>query len=274
MNDELHTPASLLEAVRYFSDPDVCHAYMIRVRWADERPSCPKCGSEKIGEIKSRRMFQCKAAECRKQFSTKVGTIFEDSALGLDKWFVAVWCVANCKNGVSSCELARSLDVTQKTAWHMLHRIRLAMQTKSFRKIKGEVESDETFIGGKATNMHHGKRKAKGTGGAGKTIVQGLLERGGEVRCVVKPNQRRAAMQSTVRENVEPGTAVYTDGLQSYKGLDADYLHGVVDHAVGYVLGRVHTNGLENFWSLLKRTLGGTYVAVAPEHLTRYLDEQ
>jgi transposase-like protein len=168
MSKTIDHPTSLLEAVRYFSDPDVCHEYMVRVRWTDQRLSCPKCGSEEIGQIASRRMFQCK--DCRKQFSTKVGTIFEDSPLGLDKWFVAVWCIANAKNGISSCELARALGVTQKTAWHMLHRIRLAMKTKSFRKIRGEVESDESFIGGKAKNMHEpqgldGRRHRRQGGG-------------------------------------------------------------------------------------------------------------
>jgi transposase-like protein len=276
MSTESYNPKSLLDAVRYFSDPDVCHEYMIRVRWANERPSCPKCGSVKIGEIKSRRMFQCKNAECRKQFSTKVGTIFEDSPLGLDKWFVAVWAIANAKNGISSCELARALEVTQKTAWHMLHRVRLAMKTKSFRKIIGEVESDETAVGGKAKNMHLSKRKEKikGTGFSGKAVVHGMLERGGEVRCAVVPNYRINTLQKRVRENVEPGASLYTDKLPSYNGLAGEYLHEIVDHAKEYVRGRVHTNGLENFWSLLKRSIQGTYVAVDPAHLDRYLDEQ
>jgi transposase-like protein len=249
---------------------------MVQIKWPDGKIVCPKCGSEHVGEIKSRRMFQCKNKECRKQFSTKVGTIFEDSPLGLDKWFVAVWCIVNAKNGISSHELARALGITQKSAWHMLHRIRLAMQTKSFRKLDGEVESDETMIGGLYANMHKKKRLAKpqGTGPSGKTIVQGLLERGGEVRAKVVPNQKKATLQSTVRANVYRGSSLFTDSSSSYTGLADEYLHAVVDHAVCYVEGRVHTNGLENFWSLLKRSLAGTYVAVAPQHLDRYLDEQ
>jgi len=269
-------PKTLIEAVTYFADSNVCHEYMKAIKWPDGDICCSKCGSVNVGEIKSRRMFQCREKGCRKQFSVKVGTIFEDSALPLQKWFVAVWCIANSKNGVSSCELARTIGVTQKSAWHMLHRVRLAMQTKSFRKIQGEVESDETFIGGRKSNMHAVKRyaKPKGRGTVGKTVVQGIVERGGEVQAKVVPNQKRKTLQSIIRENVEPGTSVYTDALSSYAGLEDDYIHGIIDHAVKYVDGKVHTNSIENFWALLKRSLGGTYVAVAPEHLDAYLDEQ
>jgi transposase-like protein len=274
MSKKTDIPQTLLEAVRYFSDLDICHAYMVRVKWPTGVVSCPKCGCEDIGEIKSRRMFQCKAAGCRKQFSTKVGTIFEDSALGLDKWFVAVWCIVNAKNGISSHELHRAIGVSQKSCWHMLHRVRLAMQTKSFHKLSGEIEVDETFIGGKAKNMHKSKRKIRGSGGVGKIIVQGVLKRGGEVRCHIAPNQGRRAMQSPVRQHVEPGSSIYTDQLGSYQTLSDEYEHKVVNHLVSYVEGRVHTNGIENFWSLLKRTIGGTYVSISPQHLDRYLDEQ
>jgi transposase-like protein len=177
MSTKQHHPETLIEAVRYFSDLDICHQYMVCMKWPDANITCPKCGGNHVGHIQSRRMFQCKAKDCRKQFSTKVGTIFEDSPLGLDKWFVAVWCIVNAKNGISSHELGRALGITQKSAWHMLHRVRLAMQTKSFNKATGEVEGDETFVGGKARNMHKEVRKAKikGTGGVGKVIVQGML---------------------------------------------------------------------------------------------------
>src|SRR4051794_28629695 len=178
MSKTSYNPTSLLDSVRYFSDLDVCHAYATRIKWPDGKITCPKCGGEHVGEIKSRRMFQCKDSKCRKQFSTKVGTIFEDSPLGLDKWFVAVWCIANAKNGISSCELARAIEVTQKSAWHMLHRIRLAMKTKSFKKITGEIEVDETFIGGRNQNRHKSKRM-KNPGTSDKAIVQGMLQRGG-----------------------------------------------------------------------------------------------
>jgi len=183
MNTTNKSRETLLEVVCYFSDLDVCHAYMINIKWPAGQIACPKCGGRGVGEIKSRRMFQCKAAGCRKQFSTKVGTIFEDSPLGLDKWSVAVWSIANAKNGISSHELGRALGITQKSAWHMLHRIRLAMQAGTFRKIMGTIESDETFVGGRAKNMHKSRRdERKGTGWIGKPIVHGLLERATNTR--------------------------------------------------------------------------------------------
>src|SRR4051794_18292974 len=209
MSKTSYNPTSLLDSVRYFSDLDVCHAYATRIKWPDGKITCPKCGGEHVGEIKSRRMFQCKNKDCRKQFSTKVGTIFEDSPLGLDKWFAAVWCIANAKNGISSCELARAIGVTQKSAWHMLHRIRLAMKTKSFRKIIGEIESDESFIGGKSKNMHKDvrRRKIPGPGGAGKAVVHGLLERGGHLRACVVPDVTANTLHAKIHENVEKGAA-------------------------------------------------------------------
>jgi transposase-like protein len=215
-------------------------------------------------------------AGCKKQFSLKVGTIFEDSPLGLDKWMCAYWMLCNCKNGVSSCEMARTIGVTQKSAWFMLHRIRATMHETSATKLSGEVEADETFIGGKARNMHLSKRQRRitGTGTKDKTAVMGILERGGKVRTTVIANRKKAALQSEVKKHVEAGAALYTDALLSYEGLAGEYAHKVVDHAVEYVNGRVHTNGLENFWSLLKRGLSGTYVSVEPFHLFRYLDEQ
>lgn len=274
-------PKTLMEAVRHFSDLDACHAYMVALKWPDVRIVCPKCGGEQIGVIASRRLLQCKTKECRKQFSAKVGTIFEDSPLGLDKWFVAVWSIANAKNGISSCELARALGVTQKTAWFMLHRIRLAMRTGVFRKMTGMVESDETFVGGKAANMHKSRREKviQGRGAVGKAIVHGLLKRGDEehisqIRASVVPNTEARTLVPEILRNVELGTVVYTDASASYAGLVSRFVHQAVDHVVAYVVGRVHVNGLENFWSLLKRMLRGTYVAVAPFHLFRYVDEE
>ena len=202
--------------------------------------------------------------------------MMEDSPIGLDKWLVATWLITNCKNGISSYEIARDVKVTQKTAWFMLHRIRLAMQDQYFgSKLNGEVEADETFIGGKSRNMHASKRERRitGTGGKDKAAVMGLLERGGRVRTAIVPSRRKAALQAEVRKHVEAGAALYTDALPSYNGL-SEYAHAVVDHAVEYVNGRIHTNGLENFWSLLKRGISGTYVSVEPFHLFRYLDEQ
>lgn len=275
MESPAKQPKTLLEAIRYFADLDVATEFTARLRWPDG-PVCPKCGvlDEKHYYLKTRRVWKCRA--CKKQFSVKVGTIFEDSAIGLDKWLPAVWLIANCKNGISSYELAKDLGVTQKTGWFMLHRIRLAMQTGTFEKLSGQVEADETFIGGKARNMHKSKRKEKitGRGSSGKVAVMGLLERHGKVKTKIVPDTTSRTLQVEVRENVEPGSEVHTDALRSYRGLDPEYVHNVVDHAERYVDGHVHTNGLENFWSLLKRGIKGTYVSVEPYHLFRYLDEQ
>jgi transposase-like protein len=275
----MKAPKTLQEAIVYFADTDNCLRYMVAHRW----PSgvvCPTCGRTDVTYLTTQRKWQCKSAHTKRQFTAKVGTIFEDSPLGLDKWLPAVWIITSAKNGVSSCEIARSLGITQKTAWFMLHRIRLAMQNGSMMKLGrsggGEVEADETFIGGKARNMHLSvkQRRITGTGTKDKTAVMGILERGGHVRTVVVANRKKTALQSEVRKHVEAGTALYTDALLSYEGLATDYAHKVVDHAIEYVNGRVHTNGLENFWSLLKRGIGGTYVSVEPFHLFRYLDEQ
>jgi transposase-like protein len=279
MSPRPKAPATLIEAVRYFADEDVALNFLADVRWPTGEQTCPHCGS--VAEhyfLNSQRRWKCK--DCRKQFSIKVGTIFEDSPIKLNKWLPAVWLLANCKNGISSYELARALGVTQKSAWFMLHRVRLAMQSGSFEKIDGEVEVDETFIGGKARFMHKDKRERviKGTGPMSKVAVMGLLERnapeGSQVRTRVVETTRKHELQGQVREHVEPGAFVYSDALPSYTGLDADYVHKVIDHAQKYAEGTVHTNGLENFWSLLKRAVKGTYVSVEPFHLFRYLDEQ
>ncbi len=282
MENSSPAPASLLEAVRYFADPDVCIAYMAKARWGRiDAVTCPTCGGTKVHYLEARRLWQCNTKHPKRQFSVKVGTIFEDSALGLDKWLPAVWMLTNAKNGISSYELARALGITQKSAWFMLHRIRLAMQIEMPEKMRGEVEADETFIGGKSRFMHKAKRVAKITarGGKDKSAVMGLLERhgpNGHSRVKVKhvPNVRHRTLAPEVRQHVEPGASLYTDALKSYEGLADAYTHGVIDHAETYVKGRVHTNGMENFWSLLKRGIKGPYVSVEPFHLFRYLDEE
>ena len=270
----MDAPKTLQNAIIYFSDPGRCFQYALNLRWPNGVVSCPRCGSEKHSFISTRRMWFCK--DCKKQFTLKVGTIFEDSPLGLDKWMCAYWMLCNCKNGISSCEIASDLGITQKSAWFMMHRIRKTLHMDAPGKLSGEVEADETFIGGKARNMHVGKRARRitGTGTKDKTAVMGILQRGGQVRTTVVPSRKRAALQTEVRKHVEAGAALYTDSLPSYSGLAQDYAHAVVDHAVAYVDGRVHTNGLENFWSLLKRGISGTYVSVELFHLFRYLDEQ
>jgi transposase-like protein len=271
----MDTPRTLLEAVKYFAVPENCLTYLVARRWPDG-VTCPTCGSDGVYFDKSRMGWICKTKHPNRKFSLKTGTIFEDSPLGLDKWLPAVWLIANCKNGVSSWEIHRAIGVTQKTAWFMLHRIRLAMQDATGGKVGGEVEVDETFIGGKARNMHIAQRKRRitGTGGKDKTAVLGILERGGKVQTTVISNRKKKTLHAEVLKHVEAGAALYTDELLSYQGLEWRYAHQVINHAVQYVDGQIHTNGMENFWSLLKRGLNGTYVSVEPFHLFRYLDEQ
>lgn len=277
-------PKTLLEAVRYFADEDVAHAFVTNLRpdWPNG-PVCPRCDSAQATFLKTRRIWKCKS--CAKQFSVKIGTIFEDSPISLTKWLPAMWMLANDKNGISSYELARALGVTQKTAWFMLARIRLAMQSQTFKKMDGHIEADETFIGGKARNMHATKRRRLGISQSrsmiGKVAVMGLLERhrkdegGAQVRFKVIANRKKHQLESVITENVEVGATLHTDALRSYDRMgERGYIHNVIDHAEAYVDGAVHTNGLENFWSLLKRALKGTYVSVEPFHLFRYLDEQ
>ncbi len=200
----------------------------------------------------------------------------EDSPISLDKWLLGIWLVASAKNGISSHELSRALGITQKSAWFLEQRIRLALQSGTIEKLSGEIEADETYIGGKVRNMHADKKRkrGRGTGGVGKAIVMGLLERKGKIKLKHVPNAKRSIVQGEIRQHVAAGSHVFTDALPSYNGLNSDYVHQAIDHAREYVRGNVHTNGLENFWCLLKRCFKGTYVSVEPFHLFRYLDEE
>ncbi|MGA3319122.1 MAG: IS1595 family transposase [Candidatus Korobacteraceae bacterium] len=276
MNKE---PETLQEAILYFADPVNCREYLVARRWPNG-VICPRCGSTKVVFLEKYNRWQCSVTHAARQFTSKTGTIFEDSPIALDKWLLAMWQVVNCKNGISSYEVAKAIGITQKSAWFMDHRIRLAFGMEPRAKASGHVEADETFIGGKARNMHASERERRitGTGGKDKTAVMGILERGqdgepSKVRTAVVPNRKKGALQAEVRQHVEAGAALYTDALKSYEGL-TEFEHQVVDHALEYVKGQVHTNGLENFWSLLKRGIRGTYVSVEPFHLFRYLDEQ
>lgn len=272
-------PTTLQEAILYFSKPENCRDYLVTRRWADG-VKCPRCGSANVLFLAKYNRWYCRQKHDAPQFTLKTGTVMEDSPIGLDKWLMVMWQIVNSKNGISSCEVHRAIGITQKSAWFMDHRIRFALGMDSGEKMSGHVEADETFIGAKSRNMHQDvrARRITGTGGKDKTPVMGILERGkdgkpSKVRTTVVPNRKKSALQAEVRKHVEAGSALYSDALASYNGLN-EFQHQVVDHAVKYVDGNVHTNGIENFWSLLKRSLHGTYVSVEPFHLFRYLDEQ
>ncbi len=274
MTPENTQPETLVEAIQFFGNEDRAVAYLANMRWGGE-VACPRCGSVDVRPIPTRRTWECMDCKEKRQFSVRVGTVLEDSKIPVGKWMMALWMIVNAKNGISSHELARNIGVTQKSAWFLGHRIRLALQTGSFdRKLMGAVEVDETYIGGKARNMHSGRRKAKGRGTAGKVVVMGLLARHGEVRVTIVPDTKRSTLHPEVRKHVTEGSEVFTDALPSYYGLSPEFTHQVIDHAECYAKGKVHTNGIENFWSLLKRCVHGTYIAVEPFHLFRYLDEQ
>ena len=279
MKEKNEFPQTLHEAIRYFANGDNAFDFLKSIRWPDGKVKCPYCTSEDVSFISTRKVWKCKAKHEKQQFSVKVGTVLEDSPIALDKWLCAFWLIANCKNGISSYELAKDIGITQKSAWFMLHRIRLAMQDGSIEKFSGRVEADETFIGGRARNMHADKKAHVKAGVVGKVAVMGLLERNSperssRVKLRVVRNVRRHGLQREVKEGVVKGSGIYTDALRSYSGLEKEYIHNVIDHAECYAKGHVHTNGLENFWSLLKRGIKGTYVSVEPFHLFRYLDEQ
>jgi transposase-like protein len=269
----METPHTLQNAIIYFSDPDRCFAYAMHLRWPNGEVACPRCESKNHSFMPHRKLWYCKA--CKKQFTLKVGTIFEDSPLGLDKWLMALWMLTNCKNGVSSYEIHRAIGVTQKSAWFMLHRLRMLMHESDESPLSGEIEMDETFVGGKAKNMHKAKRaKALKVDGTfkGKTIVVGMLERKGRVKAAVVEARTRVVLHQLANSSIAPGSTVMTDEHKPYRGIN--FTHEVINHADEYVRGNVHTNGIESFWSMLKRALGGTYISVEPFHLFRYIDEQ
>ena len=272
----METPKTLLEAIKFFSDKENCRQFMISVRWADGVVRCPQCGSDGVTYLAKANVYKCKTVHPKQKFSLKVGTVYEDSPIGLDKWLPASWMLSNCKNGISSYELARDLGVTQKTAWFMLHRIRVAM-TDQTGKIGGNspVEMDETFVGGKVKNMHKGKKplgpgiSGRATGSTAKTIVVGMVERGGRVKAKVVKDRTHESLSQIAKDHVEEGSTLITDEWSGYR--ETAYDHEIINHALEYVNEHVHTNGIENFWSLLKRSLGGTYISVEPFHLDAYV---
>ncbi len=270
-------PTTLQEAILYFANPVNCREYLVARRWP-KGVICPRCESKNVLFLEKYNRWHCREKHPSPQFTLKTGTVMEDSPIGLDKWLTALWMVVNCKNGVSSYEIHRALGVTQKTAWFLDHRIRLMLEDEYRGKLSGTVEMDETFIGGKLKNMHKSK-KPKGTGHSGravgamaKTIVVGMLERNGRVRTQIVEERTKEVLHSLAAEHIADGSTLVTDEWHSYKG--TDFQHEIVNHAVEYVNGLVHTQGIENFWSLLKRGFGGTYISVEPFHLFRYIDEQ
>jgi len=268
-------PKTLQQAVVYFANPVNCRNYLVARRWPNG-VTCPQCGSDKVAFSEKHNRWQCSARHPRRQFTSKTGTVMEDSPISLDKWLMAIWLLTSGKIGISYNEISRDLGVTQKSAWHMMHRIRLAMQDDlTGGLLGGEIEVDETYIGGKARNMHRSRRiKADVQGSSkGKTIVLGILQRQGKVRATVIPDRTKKVMQENIRPHVEPGSHVFSGEPGAYWKMEG-FNHGIVNHTESYVKGNVHTNGLENFWSLLKRGIGGTYVSVEPFHLFRYIDEQ
>jgi transposase-like protein len=282
-HQEPKVPKTLHEAIVYFADKDNAQAFAVFLRWPDGI-YCPFCSCAEYSYLSTRQLWKCKG--CKKQYSVRVGTIFEDSPISTSKWLTAIWLLVNCKNGISSYELHRALGVTQKTAWFMLHRIRRAIKAKSFdRKLAGIVEADETFIGGLFKNMHKSRKQrvraeseADGAptmrGAIGKTLVQAVLERGGEIRAHVVPSLQIEERLPFMADNVEDGSALMTDSGYTNAEFDEHFVHEFVNHEVEYVRGNVHCNGVENFWSLLQRALSGTYVSVEPFHLAAYVDEQ
>jgi hypothetical protein len=274
----METPKTLLEAINFFSNYENCRQFMISIRWADGVVRCPYCNATKLTYLEKARVYRCYGDHAKQKFSLKVGTIFEDSAIGLEKWLPASWLISNCKNGISSYELARALGVTQKSAWHMLHRLREAM-TDETGKVGGDgttIECDETFVGGKVKNMHRSKMK-KGVshfGTGNKAIVMGMLERGGRVKAQVIADRKKQQLDPVMTQHVEAGSHIITDEMTTYGVLSTPYNREIINHAVEYVNGHVHTNGIENFWALLKRGLHGTYISVEPFHLDAYVKEQ
>jgi len=275
----METPKTLLEAINFFQDSENCRQFMISVRWMDGIVRCPRCGSEDVSYMPNAKQYHCKAKLHKDtKFSLKVGTIFEDSPIGLEKWLPSAWLISNCKNGISSYEIARALGVTQKSAWHMLHRLREAMTGGLMFKLggNGPIEVDETHIGPKPQRMHANKRRKLSKEGYQKPAVMGMLDRESrQVRAKVVPNVKRETLLNEILNQIEGGSTVYTDRAPAYDNLTVkDYVHETVNHVEEYVRGQVHTQGIENFWALLKRGLRGTYVAVEPFHLDRYVTEQ
>lgn len=265
---------SLFDLMDAFPDEQSCVDHLRAIRWRDGE-FCPHCGASRIMHFADKKTFKC--SDCRARFSIKVGTIFEDTKLPLRKWFMAIWLITNHPKGIASTTLAKDLKITQKSAWFVLHRLRHAAATKSFNApLKGDVEADTTYVGGKEKNKHASDRKGGTQGGSGKAVVLGMIERDGEMRAAHVPDGKAKTLQGVIRKTVKPGSALLTDEDRAFVGLDKDYTHLAVNHSAGeYVRlgGFVHTNSIESVWALLKRQIIGIHHWVSPKHLDRYVQE-
>ncbi|WP_374309153.1 IS1595 family transposase [Methylocella sp.] len=265
---------SLFDLMEAFPDEQACVDHLRAIRWRDGE-FCPHCGDNRVYHFSDRKTFKCGA--CKARFSIKVGTIFEDTKLPLRKWFMAIWLITNHPKGIASVTLAKDLKITQKTAWFVLHRLRHAARAASFNApLKGDVEADTTFVGGKEKNKHADKKTPGSQGGANKAVVLGVIERDGELRAEHVGDAKAKTLQGNIRRNVKAGSAVLTDEDSAFIGLDRDFNHLTVNHSKGeYVRlgGFVHTNGIESVWALLKRQIVGIHHRVSPKHLQRYVDE-
>lgn len=273
----MHSPKTLLEAIKYFSDEQVCIDTVAAMRWPDG-VTCPDCSAPTPYYLKTAKRWKCRA--CKRQFSVKQGSIFEDSPISLSKWLPTLWLICNCKNGISSYEVARDLGVTQKTGWFMLQRLRLVLKhlgidaKLGLNADCGPTEIDETFVGGRVQNMHKHKRIQSVAKGGNKTVVFGMLERGGRVKAMTLPGRKKQHIDPAMTANIQEGAHIITDEFATYDVLETPYHREIINHTTNYVSGQIHTNGIENFWALLKRGLRGTYISVTPKHLDRYIDEQ
>ncbi|MCP5433206.1 MAG: IS1595 family transposase [Alphaproteobacteria bacterium] len=264
---------SLIELMEALPDEQSAIDHFTAIRWKDGA-FCPHCGSTKIYHFSDKRSHKCGA--CRARFSIKVGTIFEDTKIPLRKWMMAIWLITSHKKGIASTQLAKDIKVTQKTAWFMLHRLRHAAMTKSFSApLKGTVEADETYVGGKAKNKHASKREKGTQGGRGKVIVFGMLEREGQLRTLHISNLKAHNVHGIISDHVEPGANIMTDEHVSFVGLQGRYHHHTVNHSAGEYVRHffAHTNGIESVWALLKRQIIGIHHWVSQKHLSRYLGE-
>ncbi|HVY07033.1 MAG TPA: IS1595 family transposase [Burkholderiales bacterium] len=269
---------SLYEFFQKFPNEESARLYFEGRRWENGK-YCPHCGSFEVVEVKDHKPMPYRCKDCRKHFSVRTASVLEESRLPLQKWLMAMYMMTTARKGIPSTQMAKELGITQKSAWFLAQRIREAFMANvpaagGGEKIGGNLEVDETYIGGKETNRHANKKLRKGRGSVGKSIVVGLKQRNGVVVAEVAPNISKKTLHAFVLRHADSGASIYTDSLYSYHGLEAHYYHRMVNHAVGeYVKHQAHTNGIESFWALLKRGYYGVYHYMSAKHLHRYVGE-